>query len=276
VKQTSLVMQHLMGQRPGVNQESAIKVGSLLNKVPEVTLSFWIVKILSTTVGETGADYLAVHVGWGAGLTSAFMMALLMIALVFQVRLKRYIPAPYWLAVVLVSVVGTQITDILTDKLEVDLYVSTVGFSLALALTFWIWHRIEKTLSMQSITTKRREMFYWLAILLTFALGTAAGDLATEALGLGFKIGVCVFGALIALTAIAYFFGLKAVPAFWITYVLTRPLGASLGDLLSQSPEYGGVGFGTVWTSVIFLGIITSIVAFLTVRQHHVLRLSEN
>jgi uncharacterized membrane-anchored protein len=204
------------------------------------------------------------------------MMALLMIALVFQVRLKRYIPAPYWLAVVLVSVVGTQITDILTDKLEVDLYVSTVGFSLALALTFWIWHRIEKTLSMQSITTKRREMFYWLAILLTFALGTAAGDLATEALGLGFKIGVCVFGALIALTAIAYFFGLKAVPAFWITYVLTRPLGASLGDLLSQSPEYGGVGFGTVWTSVIFLGIITSIVAFLTVRQHHVLRLSEN
>lgn len=252
------------------------KIKSMLNKVPEVTLSFWIVKILSTTVGETGADYLAVHVGWGAGVTSAVMALLLIFALLVQIRVNRYIPSIYWFTVVLVSVVGTQITDILTDKLDVSLYISTGAFSVALAATFVVWFRSEKTLSMDSIRTRRREAFYWLAILFTFALGTAAGDLATEALGLGFTIGTIVFGGLIALTAGAYYFGLKAVTAFWVTYILTRPLGASLGDLLSQSKEYGGIGFGAIWTSVIFLSIIVAIVAYLSVKQNRDLRLSSD
>ena len=249
------------------------KLDEALNKVPEVTLSFWIVKLLSTTVGETGADYLAVNIGLGAGVTTAIMAALLAISLFAQLRSKRYVPALYWLAVVLVSIVGTQITDILTDHLEVSLTLSTAVFTVLLIATFSIWYGSEKTLSMKSITNTRRELFYWLAILLTFALGTAAGDLATEAIGLGFKLGCVVFSAMIAVIGIAYWFGLNSVTTFWLTYILTRPLGASFGDLLSQSREYGGLGFGSIWTSAIFLSIIVGFVAYLNVQQNPEMRL---
>jgi uncharacterized membrane-anchored protein len=176
----------------------------LLNKVPQVTAIFWTIKILSTTVGETGADYLAVHVGLGATVTAAIMVCLLVVALILQLRARSYVPWSYWLTVVLVSVVGTQITDLLTDKLEISLYLSTAVFACALAATFAIWYGVEQTLSIHTIVTMRRELFYWAAILFTFALGTAAGDLATEALGLGFQLGVIVFGALIAVIAISY------------------------------------------------------------------------
>jgi uncharacterized membrane-anchored protein len=242
----------------------------MLNKVPEVTLGFWIVKIMSTTVGETGADYLAVHVGWGKTVTGGVMVALLIAALLMQFRLRRYVPSVYWLTVVLVSVVGTQITDALTDGLEVSLYVSTAAFGIALAIIFAWWYRSEKTLSIRTIVTRRREVFYWSAILCTFALGTAAGDLATEALGLGFTVGVVVFGVLIAIATAAYYFGANAVLTFWLAYILTRPLGASLGDLLSQSRAYGGFGLGTVQTSIVFLLVIITIVAFLSFSQHRV------
>jgi uncharacterized membrane-anchored protein len=251
------------------------KLQQMLNKVPEVTLGFWVIKIMSTTVGETAADYLAVNVGWGATTTSTVMGTLLLFVLYFQFALPRYVPSIYWLTVVLVSIVGTQITDILTDKLEVSLYLSTAVFSAILISIFAIWYRTEKTLSVQTITTRRREVFYWLAILCTFALGTAAGDLATEALGLGFKVGVVIFGVLIALAACAYRIGLNAVLAFWITYILTRPLGASLGDMLSQSTEYGGIGLGTVWTSALFLSVIVALVWALTIDQNRKLRLGK-
>jgi uncharacterized membrane-anchored protein len=236
----------------------------MLNKVPAVTLAFWLIKIMTTTVGETGADYLAVNVGWGTAATAGFVVFLLFMALLVQLLLNRCVPAIYWLTVVLVSIVGTQFTDVLTDKLDVSLYASTAVFSLALSGLFFIWYRVENTLSIKSINTRRREMFYWGTVLCTFALGTAAGDLATEALGLGFKVGVLVFGALIALVSVAYFFRLNSVLAFWITYMLTRPLGASLGDLLSQAREYGGLGFGNLITSAIFLTIIIAVVACLT------------
>jgi uncharacterized membrane-anchored protein len=236
----------------------------LLNKVPEVTLVFWVVKIMSTTVGETGADYLAVHVGLGSAITGAIMAALLMAALLLQLGMPRYVPWIYWLTVVLVSVVGTQITDALTDGLGISLYTSTGVFAAALAATFTVWYRTERTLSIHTIFTTRRELFYWAAILLTFALGTAAGDLATEALGLGFNIGVLAFGGLIALIGAAYYFGANAVLTFWLAYVLTRPLGASLGDLLSQARAYGGLGLGTVYTSVSFLTVIVVLVALLS------------
>ena len=237
------------------------------NKVPEVTLAFWVIKIMSTTVGETGADYLAVHAGLGAVITDAITAALLVAALALQLRSKRYVPWIYWLTVVLVSVTGTQITDALTDGAGVSLYASTACFSVMLAAIFWLWYRRERTLSIRSIDTRRRELFYWSAILCTFALGTAAGDLATEALGLGFTIGVLVFGALIAATAIAARLGVNHVTAFWVAYVLTRPLGASLGDLLSQPRVYGGVGFGTVVTSALFLMIIIALVVYLSVSE---------
>jgi uncharacterized membrane-anchored protein len=237
---------------------------ALLNKVPQVTLGFWAIKIMSTTVGETGADYLAVHVGLGTVITGAIMAALLAGALIGQIRSARYVPWLYWLTVVLVSVVGTQITDALTDGLGISLYASTLAFALALAAIFALWYRTERTLSIQTITTMRRELFYWLAILFTFALGTAAGDLATEALGLGFQWGVVVFSGLIAVIALAWFLGANAVLAFWLAYILTRPLGASLGDLLSQAKSYGGLGFGTVYTSVAFLALIIVLVAMLS------------
>ncbi|MBI3700880.1 MAG: hypothetical protein HY242_10615 [Afipia sp.] len=237
-----------------------------LNKVPEVTAIFWLIKILSTTVGETGADYLAVHVGLGTAATGGIMAALLVLVLALQVRMKKYVPWIYWITVVLVSVVGTQITDALTDGLGISLYVSTAVFATALMFTFAIWYRSEHTLSIHTIFTRRRELFYWLAILFTFALGTAAGDLATEALGLGFRIGVLVFGGLIALVFTAYWFGANAILSFWVAYILTRPLGASLGDLLSQSKDYGGLGFGTIITSVTFLIVIVLLVAALSVR----------
>ncbi|HWK47441.1 MAG TPA: hypothetical protein VNT30_22140 [Stellaceae bacterium] len=237
----------------------------MLNKVPEITLAFWVIKIMSTTVGETGADYLAVHVGLGAAVTGGIMAALLIAALLIQLRSRRYVPWIYWLTVVLVSVVGTQITDALTDGLDVSLYDSTAVFALILAATFAIWYASERTLSIHTIVTKRRERFYWAAILVTFALGTAAGDLATEALSLGFDVGVWVFGGLIAVIAGAYYFGANAVLTFWLAYILTRPLGASLGDLLSQSRPNGGLGIGTVQTSILFLVVITALVTFLSI-----------
>jgi uncharacterized membrane-anchored protein len=236
----------------------------LLNKVPEVTAIFWIIKILSTTVGETGADYLAVHVGLGAGTTTAIMAGLLAVALILQIRARSYVPRIYWLTVVLVSVVGTQITDALTDRLEISLYLSTAAFAAILAAIFAVWYRVERTLSIHTIVTMRRELFYWAAILFTFALGTAAGDLATEALGLGFRLGVVAFAALIALISLAYYLGANSVLSFWLAYILTRPLGASLGDLLAQSRDYGGVGLGTIYTSLGFLTVIIVLVAWVT------------
>jgi uncharacterized membrane-anchored protein len=237
----------------------------MLNKVPEITLAFWVIKIMSTTVGETGADYLAVHVGLGTAITGGIMLLLLIAALFMQLTSRQYVPWIYWLTVVLVSVVGTQITDALTDRLDVSLYASTTIFGLMLAATFAVWYAIERTLSIDTIVTTRRELFYWAAILFTFALGTAAGDLATEALSLGFKVGVVAFGGLIAAIAIACYVGANAVLTFWLAYILTRPLGASLGDLLSQSQPNGGAGMGTVKTSIVFLAIIASLVAYLSI-----------
>jgi uncharacterized membrane-anchored protein len=241
-----------------------LRLSPMLNKVPEVTLIFWTIKILSTTVGETGADYLAVHVGLGANLTMAWMAGLLIAALILQLRARRYIPWVYWLTVVLVSTVGTQITDFMSDRLEISLYMSTAVFACALATTFAIWYAIERTLSIRTIVTTRRELFYWAAILFTFALGTAAGDLATEALGLGFQLGVLAFGVLIAFIGVFYSLGINPVLTFWLAYILTRPLGASLSDLLSQSRNYGGVGLGTIHTSLAFLTVIVALVAWVT------------
>ena len=250
---------------------SSISFPDTLNKVPLVTLAFWVIKIMSTTVGETGADYLAVNAGFGKGITGAAMVLLLTVALVAQLRSKTFTPWLYWVTVVLVSVVGTQITDALTDGFGVNLYLSTAIFALLLAAIFVLWFRAEGTLSILSIDTRRRALFYWAAILCTFALGTAAGDLATEALGLGFQIGVLVFAGLIVAIVAARQLGANPVLAFWLAYILTRPLGAALGDLLSQAEIYGGVGLGAMRTSVIFLAVISVLVAM---SQHEVTRRS--
>ncbi|WP_426505636.1 hypothetical protein ACPPVO_47930 [Dactylosporangium sp. McL0621] len=230
-------------------------------KVPAITATFWVIKVLSTTIGETFADYLAVNAGLGPAVTDAIMLALLVGALVVQFRTSRYTPWIYWLCVVLVSIFGTQLTDFFTDTLGVSLYLSTAVFSVTLAVVFAVWYRQEGTLAIASINTPRREGFYWAAILTTFALGTAAGDLATEALDLGFRNGTFIFGGLILATWIALRAGAGQVLTFWIAYVLTRPLGASLGDLLTQDKDLGGLALGASVTSALFLAAIVVLVA---------------
>ena len=237
----------------------------MLSKVPEVTIFFWIIKILATTIGETAADYLATNLGFGLSGTTLVMSGLLIVVLIVQFRARQYIPVVYWVVVVVLSIVGTLITDNLTDKYNVPLETTTVIFAIALAATFLTWYRVERTLSIHSIFTRRREAFYWLAILFTFALGTAAGDLIAERFGIGYWKAALLFGGCIALITIAWrYFGLNPILAFWMAYILTRPLGASIGDYLSQPKADGGLGLGTTTTSVIFLAAIGIVVAYLT------------
>ncbi|GAA3214556.1 hypothetical protein ACFO1B_12585 [Dactylosporangium siamense] len=235
------------------------------NKVPEVTVYFWIIKVLATTVGETAADLLNMNLGLGLTWTTVVMAVLTAGALALQLRSERYVPWRYWLVVILISVVGTLITDNLVDNFGVPLEVTTAVFAVALAVTFVLWHRSEHTLSIHTIFTRRRESYYWAAILFTFALGTAAGDLLAERINVGYLPSAGIFAAVIALIAFAYRMRLLgAVFAFWAAYVLTRPLGASLGDWLSQSRDAGGLGLGTVGPSVVFLLASVVLVVYLT------------
>lgn len=234
-----------------------------LNKVPQVTLFFWVIKVLCTTVGETFADFLNVNLGFGLTGTSITMGMLLAIALFFQFKAKKYIPSIYWISVVFISVFGTLVTDNLTDKMGIRLETSTIIFSILMLLTFCLWYLKEKTLSIHSIFTKRREVFYWLTILFTFALGTASGDLMAEGLGLGYLNTGLIVATIIALVIVAQKLKLNSVLSFWIIYIMTRPLGASIGDYLSQPTKFGGLGLGATLTSVIFLlGILAIILYF--------------
>lgn len=240
----------------------------LLNKVPEVTLYFWIIKIMATTVGETAADFLNFNLHFGLTNTSIAMGVLLAVFLFLQLRSRKYLPWLYWVTVVLVSIFGTLITDNLVDNFGVPLVKTTAGFSIALLTTLGAWYASEKTLSIHTIFTRKRELFYWAAILFTFALGTAAGDLAAEGSGLGYATSALMFATLIGAVTIAHYaFKMNAVLAFWMAYILTRPFGASLGDYLSQPAANGGLGLGTVVTSAVFLSTILSLVVYLTVSR---------
>lgn len=251
-----------------VARPEASKLRQMLNKVPEVTLYFWIIKVLCTTVGETAADYLATTLHLGTVTTSYVMGAAFLVALVVQLSLRRYVAPVYWLVVVLVSIVGTLVSDRLADGLGISLATTSLIFGTALAIVFALWWYSERTLSVHSIHTTKRELFYWAAILFTFALGTSAGDLMAEASGLGYALAALMFAALIAVTAVLYFkFKINGVLAFWIAYILTRPLGASMGDLLSQPVKDGGLGLGTSLTSIIFLLTILALVVYLTITR---------
>jgi uncharacterized membrane-anchored protein len=237
----------------------------MLNKVPEITVLFWVVKILSTTVGETAADFLSDNLGLGLPTTTAIMGLLLAAVLVAQFSVRRYIPSIYWLAVVLISVVGTLFSDNLVDNLGVSLWTTTAIFGTGLVLSFAAWWHSEHTLSIHSIVTRKREAYYWLAILFTFALGTSAGDLVAEKLALGYVPSALIFGGIIAvITAAFYALDLNAVLAFWAAYILTRPFGASLGDFLTASHKDGGLGLGTNGTSAVFLAVIVAAVVWFT------------
>jgi uncharacterized membrane-anchored protein len=249
-----------------------------LSKVPEITLYFWVVKVLCTTVGETFADFINGKLGDNLNTTTLVMGLLLVGALIVQFRVPQYIPIVYWVAVVLISIVGTLITDNMVENFNVSLTTSTIIFAILMLATFGVWYASEKTLSIHSIHTIKREAFYWVAILFTFALGTAAGDLVGEQYSLGYFKSVLLFAGIIAVIAIAHLrFKLNAILSFWAAYIVTRPLGASIGDLLSQPRKIGpnddpetfqkGLGLGTTVTSIIFLAAILAVVVVMTQHQ---------
>ena len=240
----------------------------IFNRVPKVTVDFWLIKLMAVTVGETAADFLNANLGLGLSKTSWIMSGFLIAALSVQFAQKKYVPWIYWLTVVLVSVVGTLITDNLVDNLEVSQQAASIGFGIALMATFAVWYAAEKTLSIHTVYTTRREAFYWLAILFTFALGTAAGDLAAEGLGLGYLQAGLMYCAVICVIAAAYYVvRMNAILAFWLAYIVTRPMGASFGDLLSQPFANGGMGLGTVITSALFLAGIAGLVIYMTMSR---------
>ncbi|MFF3919896.1 hypothetical protein ACFYZB_42070 [Streptomyces sp. NPDC001852] len=248
----------------------------MLNKVPEVTVWFWVIKVLCTTVGESFADWINMKLGVGLVNTAWIFTAVFVVVLAVQLRLKRYVPFPYWLTVVVVSVTGTLYTDILTDQLNVPLWISSAVFSVLLAVVFGVWWARERTLSIHSVTTLPRESFYWLAVLVTFALGTATGDWTLELTGWSPGVSVLLPLGLIAAITLLWKFGANPVLSFWLAYILTRPLGANIGDWLAspkvaQNPgDPTGLDLGTFTTSLIFLGLILATVVYLTVTRSDV------
>ena len=241
---------------------------AMLCKVPELTLFFWIIKIFATTIGETAADFINSNLNLGLVGTSLLMVGLLIVALIVQFRARRYVPVIYWIAIVLISVVGTLITDNMVNNFGVSLPVSTTIFAVALTATFIGWYSSEKTLSIHSIYTTKREAWYWLTVLFTFALGTATGDLIAETYALGYWPSALLFLGIIAFVTLLYQYAkLNAIVTFWIAYVLTRPLGASIGDFLSQDKEVGGLALGTMTTSAIFLAAIIAVIVYLTITK---------
>lgn len=243
----------------------------MLSKVPEITLWFWIIKILCTTVGESFADWINMTLGVGLQTTALIFTVVFAVVLTWQLVLRRYVPFVYWLTVVVVSVTGTLYTDILTDVLGVPLALSTGVFAGVLAIVFGIWWASQRTLSIHSITTTPRELFYWLAILVTFALGTAAGDWILDLTGWGPGVSVLLPAGLIVAVVIGWRLGANATLAFWLAYILTRPLGANLGDWMGFPTDQQGLGLGVAVTSLIFLVAILGTVVYLTVSKADVI-----
>jgi uncharacterized membrane-anchored protein len=229
-----------------------------------VTLIFWVIKILSTGMGETTSDYLvrtidpvvAVLLG-GVGFAAA---------LILQLTVRRYVPWIYWLAVVMVAIFGTMVADVLHIVFHVPHVVSALVFAIALTAVFIVWYATEKTLSIHTITTRRRELFYWATVITTFALGTAVGDMTATTLQLGYFASGVLFAVLFALPALGYWlFGLNEIVAFWFAYIVTRPLGASFADWLGRPVDAGGVGIGTGLVSLALAMVIATLVGYLTV-----------
>ena len=247
----------------------------LLSKVPEITVWFWVIKILCTTVGESFADLINETLGVGLTRTTIIFTVVLAAVMWWQVRAARYIPVRYWLSVVVLSIAGTLYTDILTDAIGFPLAVSSAIFAVLLGIVFLIWWSREHTLSIHSIITLPRELFYWVAVLVTFALGTAVGDWTLELTGWGPGLSILLPAGLILATVIAWRLGASTVTTFWIAFILTRPLGANIGDFLSSPRTDGGLGLGTLWTSILFLVAIGATVVYLTATRRDVLPANE-
>lgn len=235
-----------------------------LKKVPEITAFFWIIKLLTTAMGEVTSDYLVNHID--PVIAVAIGGIGLIVALILQFSVRRYIPWIYWLAVVMVAIFGTMAADVLHIGLGIPYFASTTFFAVALIIIFAVWYMSEKTLSIHSIYTPRREIFYWATVMATFALGTAVGDLTATTLGLGYFASGVLFAILIALPALAFWlFGLNEIIAFWLCYILTRPLGASFADWSGKLRNQGGLGLGTGQVSLGLTILIVGFVCYLTI-----------
>jgi uncharacterized membrane-anchored protein len=245
--------------------QSAFLEGQILQKVPEITLFFWIVKLLTTAMGESTSDYLVYHMDphvavilGGIGLIAA---------LILQLVVRRYVAWVYWLAVVMVAIFGTMAADVMHIVLGIPYLDSTTFFAVALIIIFVLWYASEKTLSIHSITTRRRELFYWATVIATFALGTAAGDMTAATFKLGYFASAILFAELFALPALAYWLlRFNGIAAFWLAYIMTRPLGASIADWLGK-PYLGGLGFGDTWIALILTILIIICVGYLTITR---------
>ncbi len=237
-----------------------------MKKVPEVTVYFWIIKLLTTAMGETTSDFLVTHIN--PVLAVAFGGIAFAVALILQFSVRRYVAWIYWLTVVMVAIFGTMAADVLHIGLGIPYFVSTAFFMVTLAVVFAVWYMSEKTLSIHSIYTRRRELFYWAAVVTTFALGTAVGDLTATTLGLGYFFSGVMFAVLIAIPALAYWLlGLNEIFAFWLAYILTRPLGASFADWMGKPHSAGGLGLGTGTVSLGLTVLIIGFVSYLTVTR---------
>lgn len=240
--------------------------GMLRNKVPAVTALFWVTKLLTTAMGETTSDFLVKNYDPVIAVIAAFVVFAAALALQFAVR--RYIPWVYWLTVLMVAVFGTMVADVLHIVIGIPYLVSTVFFAVVLAVVFVVWYRTQRTLSVHHIDTRTREFFYWCAVLATFALGTALGDLTATTFGLGYLVSGILFGVLFAIPGVAYrWWGFGATAAFWTSYVLTRPFGASISDYLAVSHARGGLDLGTGPVSLVLFAAIVVCVVVMSVRR---------
>lgn len=241
----------------------------LRNKVPEITLLFWVTKVLTTAMGETTSDFLVHQIDPPVAVAIAFVVLAASLALQFAVR--RYIPWVYWLAVVMVAVFGTMVADVLHVQFGVPYLVSSSVFLVALAAVFALWYATQRTLSIHRIDTRPRESFYWATVMATFALGTAVGDLMATTFNLGYLASGLLMVVLIAVPAAGFrFWRWNGVFSFWFAYIVTRPLGASFSDWLGLPPERGGVGFGTGPVSLVLTAAIVGCVAVMSIRDRRV------
>lgn len=251
---------------PEISSKRDSLTRTMLTKVPEATALFWVTKILTTGMGETAADYFGRSAF--AVVIVAFAAIVLVGSLVAQFRSDRYVPAIYWLAAAMISVFGTMAADVWHVGLGISYLASTITWAAVLAVILAAWYRVEGTLSIHSITTTRREVFYWSAVLSTFALGTALGDLTAVTFHLGFAGSIALFAVLIVLPALAWkFLGLHPVTAFWASYVMTRPLGASIADWIDKPVRATGLGLGSGTALALFTLAVIVLVAYLTVRR---------
>lgn len=242
-----------------------------MKKIPEITALFWIMKICATTLGETAGDLLSMTLNVGYAVSTLILLGGFLITLFMQFSTKKYVPVIYWLVILSTSTAGTTMSDFMDRTLGLGYATGSLILVSLLAITLFIWRKLEHTLSVTDIKTKRGEVFYWTAILVSNTLGTALGDYLADDSGLGFAGGAILIGSLLAIIVLAHYFTkISSVFLFWIAFVLTRPFGATFGDLLTKTTEKGGVGFGTIGSSLILFSILLLLVIYTSINLNQI------